>query len=200
MIAKSESVKSRYLEEIEQLRAGDVLVLSSRLVCRLFETCFSFQLFDKYNTFYDDEGSRITEEQAQDHFVRGLGELSSLLEERQVNIVVVQPLPEIRIDPELCQLQWFRPIRSARCHVPADALEARRVMAERLTEFVSSRSAKNVHLFDGFDVICRDEACGRVYEEPRLMQDPTHISPTAARELAAPFREFLSESKLLEPS
>jgi hypothetical protein len=76
-------------------------------------------------------------------------------------------------------------------------LERRSYLVRRLREIVGKASPNEIHLFDGFEVICKDDACDRVYEDGTIMKDPTHLRKEVVLELVPSFREMAHRIAML---
>jgi peptidoglycan/LPS O-acetylase OafA/YrhL len=181
---------------VEQLRKGDTLVLSSRLVCRLFDPCFSNQLFEKPVSFFDETGERISEDKAQDLYFDQVAQLSRVLKRRGVNLLFILPLPEIRSAPELCERKWFQLSRPPGCAASELAMERRERIVARLERIAPSH--ENLFLFDALPFVCDPETCAQDEELGTKMSDATHLRDATVLELASPFAKFLKKNKLLK--
>jgi peptidoglycan/LPS O-acetylase OafA/YrhL len=200
LAAQADRVESHYQELIAGLSAGDVLVLSSRYLCRLFTDCFSTQLEETYNAFFDDSLRAIGVDAARAEYVRKVVALSESLHARGVRLVVVLPTPETRQDPELCATEWFRPFVSPGCAVPDEAVRGRALIVREFQAMAAADTVGDLALFDPWGTLCGgpgSSACPEVSKDPSLMRDATHISPQASRQLYAPFLAFLRQHAIL---
>ena len=202
LAAEAERVDRQYEELIATLSRGDMLVVSSRYLCRLFAGCFSVQLYEKYNQFFDDSLRAIGTDAARAEYVRKVLALSQSLHARGIRLVVVLPSPEIRQAPEMCMTQWFRPFTPPGCSVSDEAIRARGVILKEFRAMAAADTARNLDLFDPWDTVCggsADAGCPYVSKNPTLMRDATHLSPRASRLLYPNFLALLLQRGILSP-
>ncbi|MBW4480961.1 MAG: acyltransferase [Tildeniella torsiva UHER 1998/13D] len=187
-----------YRQQIDSLSSGDVLVISSRHLCRLFEKCFSVDLFEKYNRFFDDDLKEISESEAQDIYISKLRSLATKLQAEGVKVLVFLPMPEIRQMPQLCQREWFRPVLPSGCSVGEDTYKARELIVDKFNNALAPSSKTNIYLYDGYDLLCGpSKDCPNIIRRPDLMKDATHISPSASFLIHKDFISFLHRNNLI---
>ncbi|HEY9645436.1 MAG TPA: acyltransferase family protein [Chroococcidiopsis sp.] len=191
----------QYQQKIDALTKGDVLVVSSRYLCRLFSRCFSLQLFDKYNQFFDDDLHKISEEDVQNLYITKLVRLGEELKARGIKVVVFLPTPEIRQSPEMCKREWFRPWPPSGCSVAAETLQARQKIVGKFRSRVPASAESNIYFYDGFSRLCGSNAetgCQNISDNPSLLSDATHIGLPGARLLYDDFYAFLRQNDMIK--
>ena len=192
-LSESRKISSKYEEALSKLSRGDILLVSSRYLCRLKSNCFSLQLFWKKNFFYSDSGRQISELAAQESFIRKLREDAMQLQKKGVMVVLAMPTPEIRNDPSLCRKEWFRGQLASECFVNSDIqrdrLHFKGLFAARLG------GVKNIVLFDPWEFVCPFDS-GCVDLDSTFLHDATHISILGARKLATPLGDLLKDASL----
>lgn len=190
----------------EQLKRGDVVVISSRIEMTFIAPSLSLQQRDAHWTLWDDNWEPTTQAKAYHDW---LGKLNRLAEEHRrqgVAVVVVAPLPHFegareRVPLALCQPAWFRLGHSPDCpqtfqHNRAQLISRLQPLRQGLWDLEARQP--NLHIYDPFPLLCpASETTCQARQKGRLIfRDDNHLARDGALLLHDHFLAFLKQRHL----
>ena len=135
------------------------------------------------------------------YFEQALDQLASRLAQRGVGLVIVADAPRflaLRLDPNLCVKQWFRPSLPKACgQTLTQSLASHRADNALINQKIAAVAARhhNVQILDPTDALCPDGRCASHDRKGTLLyRDRDHLDVPGVLRLDAPLRRLLGRS------
>jgi peptidoglycan/LPS O-acetylase OafA/YrhL len=135
------------------------------------------------------------------YYEKALDQLASRLAERGAGLIIVTDAPRylaLRLDPNLCVKQWFRPSLPKACDQRlSQSLASHRadnVLIHQAVAAVAARHA-NVRILDPTVALCPDGRCSSHDRQGTLLyRDRDHLDAAGVLHLEGPLRRLLGRS------
>lgn len=138
------------------------------------------------------------------YYRKALEDLAANLGARGANLVILGEVPrflDLKVDPNLCIRQWFRPWLPPQCQQPQrQSLAGYRQENEALNKVFEAVAAAHphVHVFDPAVSLCADGTCSSHDRQGNLLyRDRDHLNELGVARMAEDFRRFLADRGLL---
>jgi len=135
------------------------------------------------------------------YFEQALDQLASRLAQRGVGLVIMTDAPRflaLRLNPNLCVKQWFRPSLPKACgQTLTQSLASHRAENALINQRIAAVAARhrNVQILDPTDVLCPDGRCGSHDRQGTLLyRDRDHLDVPGVLRLEGPLRRLLGRS------
>jgi hypothetical protein len=147
----------------------------------------------------DGQGRQVVDPAAKvDYYHQALDQLAARLAARGVQLVIVADMPrfmDLRLDPNLCVKQWFRPTLSKACDqrlVQTLAFHrSENAAMNRVLAAVAARH-RNVQIFDPTTALCPDGLCRSHDLDGKLLyRDRDHLNELGVLMLDGDLRRLL---------
>ena len=188
-------------EIVEDSQAGDVIVMTMRYQVYFLAPNHpdSLEEWSAGGFALTAENAPISREAALVQYQQELIDVSQVLAQKGVSLVVQAPLPDWKHYPHECQPRWFRPdvLMPETCSLEATTeLQQRLPIADAFQKAESSSAS--LHIYDPFSTFCNVERCVPFSEEGTpLFLDYNHLNNYGAEYLYGDFVAFLTGRSLL---
>ncbi|MFN5118458.1 MAG: acyltransferase family protein [Cyanobacteriota bacterium] len=185
------------------LGQGDVVLISS-----FFRSKFApFDFKGRANSgpnMVDDNGRRISQDQAFDLWIKKLVDFAEVMKKRKVLVVVMLPLPvfdqakESEVNERLCRQEWFRPTVAEAC-LDVQPWSTQNLglveLAKKMGE--ASRGKELFLLFDPAPLFCSDrsQSCSNQFAGRRAFFDSNHLNSLGASLVGEALLEKIEHSR-----
>jgi hypothetical protein len=178
---------------LEAARPGDLV-----LIHNYFRSHFGAGA-DTRSMQIDGQGRQVVDPAAKvDYYHQALDQLAARLAARGVQLVIVADMPrfmDLRLDPNLCLKQWFRPTLSKACDqrlVQTLAFHrSENAAMNRVLAAVAARH-RNVQIFDPTTALCPDGLCRSHDLDGKLLyRDRDHLNELGVLMLDGDLRRLL---------
>jgi hypothetical protein len=178
---------------LEAARPGDLV-----LIHNYFRSHFGAGA-DTRSMQIDGQGNKVTDPAAKvDYYHQALDQLAARLAAKGVQLVIVADMPrfmDLRLDPNLCVKQWFRPTLSKACDqrlVQTLAFHrSENAAMNRVLAAVAARH-RNVQIFDPTTALCPEGLCRSHDLDGKLLyRDRDHLNELGVLMLDGDLRRLL---------
>ena len=153
----------------------------------------------------DRQGRQVVDPAAKvAYYHEALDQLAARLADRGVRLVIVADMPrflDLRLDPNLCVKQWFRPSLPQACGQRlVRTLESHRADNAAINGVLAAVAAnhRQVQIFDPTAALCPDGLCRSHDRHGRLLyRDRDHLNELGVLTLDADLRRFLQRHSLV---
>jgi lysophospholipase L1-like esterase len=177
------------------LNKGDTIILSNALLTKLD--------LGEWSASKREHRQIATKSYTEQWFI-ALGDLISKLKKRNLNIVIVAPLPRFDSPRNMiltnCTREWFRPL-DKKCILSSNRsaiMSKSEPIIRRFQEL--ERNHANLYLYDPMPVFCppSNKACHNYMNAERVFIDGDHLNLIGADLLAPDLANFLAKHRLLK--
>jgi len=184
---------------LEAARPGDLV-----LIHNYFRSHFGAGT-DSRSMQIDGKGRHVVDPAAKvAYYHQALDQLAARLANRGVRLVIAADMPrflDMRLDPNLCVKQWFRPSLPKSCDQRlVQTLEFHRAENAAINGVLAAVAAKhrNVLIFDPTAALCPDGLCRSHDRDGRLLyRDRDHLNELGVLMLDDDLRRFLQRHSLV---
>ncbi len=170
------SVAKVMIKEMSNRNNGSFFVATSYL-----NSHFGFNGIHRKQFKTHSDGSRSSVDKNLEGFIDASKKLAGKLRNINASLILVAPLPQHPgFTPELCSLQWFRPLPANTCQkTERDFLERQR---QHILEAMNALAMEvnNIYIFDPFDKFCDKKNCHVRRDNTYLFHDDDHLSKEGA--------------------
>ena len=161
-------------------------------------------------TYLNEDGEMYSRPDKVQHFEEWISRLENLadsLATKNVQIIISSPTPLFPLkfmevgNHAQCSLNWFNKLSWRDCEMPKQIFNGERGKFKFINIFLRkfSLQRQNVHLFDGFDTLCKNEFCKFSNIENPLYKDLGHLTNFGSINFIYPhLNDFLQQKRLLK--